>query len=59
MASDDEYYRRTAITRLDGLSHQDHELLQATVEEWLDGCNIASNLAWENEHTQSGLVLGM
>jgi transposase, IS605 OrfB family, central region len=55
MASDDEYHRRTAITRLDGLSQNDHELLQATVEEWLDGCNIASNLAWENEHTQSGV----
>ena len=55
MASDTEYYRRTAITRLDGLSHQDHDLLNATVEEWLDGCNIASNLAWKNEHTQSGV----
>jgi hypothetical protein len=55
MASQTEYYRRTAITRLDGLSHQDHELLQSTVQEWLDGCNIASNLAWGNEHTQKGV----
>ena len=55
MASDDEYHRRTAITRLDGLSQNDHELLHATVNEWLDGCNIASNLAWESEHTQSGV----
>jgi IS605 OrfB family transposase len=55
MASEPEYYRRTAITRLDGLSHQDRELLHATVEEWLDGCNIASSLAWENEQTQSGV----
>jgi putative transposase len=55
MASNPEYYRRTAVTRLDGLSHQDHELLRATVEEWLDGCNIASNLAWESKHTQKGV----
>lgn len=51
----DEYHRRTAITRLDGLSQQDHELLQSTVQEWLDGCNLASNLAWEEEHTKSGV----
>ena len=51
----DEYYRRTAITRLDGLSQDDRKLLHATVEEWLDGCNLASNLAWENEHTKSGV----
>ena len=55
MASDTEYYRRTAITRLDGLSQQDHECLRATIEEWLDGCNVASDLAWENEHTQAGV----
>jgi IS605 OrfB family transposase len=55
MAPDTEYYRRTAITRLGGLSPNDHELLHATVEEWLDGCNITSNLALENEHTQSGV----
>jgi putative transposase len=55
MTSEPEYYRRTAITRLDGLSQQDHDLLHATVEEWLDGCNIASNLAWENKHTQFGV----
>ena len=55
MASGDEYSRRTAITRLDGISMQDHELLRATVDEWLDGCNIASNLAWENKHSQSGV----
>ena len=55
MASDTEYYRRTAITRLDGISQQEHELLHATVEEWLDGCNIASSLAWEDEHTQAGV----
>lgn len=33
MAPDTEYYRRTAITQLDGLSQQDRELLYATVEE--------------------------
>ncbi len=55
MASDPEYDRRTEITRLDGISQQDHELLHATVDEWLDGCNTASNLVWENKHTQSGV----
>ncbi len=55
MASDTEYSRRTAITRLDGLSLQDYELLLATVQEWLDGCNIASTLAWESKHTQAGV----
>ena len=45
MASDTEYHRRTAITRLDGPSQQDRELLYATVEEWLDECSIASSLA--------------
>ncbi|WP_209004175.1 hypothetical protein [Haloquadratum walsbyi] len=55
MASDTEYHRRTVITRLDGLSQQDRELLYATVEEWLDECSIASSLAWENEHTQAGV----
>lgn len=55
MASDVEYYRRTAITRLDGLSQEDHKLLYQTVEEWLDGCNIASNLAWKTKHSQTGV----
>lgn len=55
MASDTEYDRRTATTRLDGLSQQDHERLEDTVEEWLDGCNIASELAWESEHTRAGV----
>ncbi|ERG95512.1 hypothetical protein [Haloquadratum walsbyi] len=55
MASDTEYYRRTAITRLDGLSQHDHELLRATTQGWLDRCNTASSLAWENEHTRSGV----
>ncbi|ERG99590.1 MAG: hypothetical protein J07HQX50_00737 [Haloquadratum sp. J07HQX50] len=25
------------------------------MEEWLDGCNITSDLAWETEHTQAGV----
>jgi hypothetical protein len=45
MASEPEYHHRTAITWLDGLSQQDHELPHVTVQEWLDGCNIKSNLA--------------
>jgi hypothetical protein len=50
-------------TTVEPLSHgstdfptrHDHELLPATVSEWFDGCNIASNLAWENKHTQAGV----
>lgn len=52
MASD-EYHRRTLITRLDLRSERDEQLLLDTINEWRDGCNIASDLAWETCHTKS------
>ena len=52
MASD-EYHRRTLITRLTLRSDEDEQLLLDTIEEWLDGCNIASDLAWNTCHTKS------
>src|SRR6056297_2593287 len=52
MASD-EYHRRTLITRLTLRSDEDEQLLLDTIEEWLDGCNIASGLAWNECHTKS------
>ncbi len=52
MASD-EYHRRTLITRLDIRSERDEQLLLDTINEWRDGCNIASDLAWETCHTKS------
>ena len=53
MASDDEYHRRTLITRLELRSKDDEQLLLDTIDEWRDGCNIGSNLAWETCHTKS------
>ncbi|ELY52211.1 RNA-guided endonuclease InsQ/TnpB family protein [Natronorubrum bangense] len=52
MASD-EYHRRTLITRLTLRNDEDEQLLLDTIEEWLDGCNIASTLAWNTCHTKS------
>ena len=53
MASDDEYHRRTLITRLELRSAEDEKLLLDTIDEWRDGCNIGSDLAWERCHTKS------
>jgi len=52
MASD-EYHRRTLITRLTLRSIGDEQLLLDTIEEWRDGCNIASSMAWNTCHTKS------
>jgi putative transposase len=49
----DEYHRRTLITRLTIRTREDGQLLVDTIEEWLDGCNIASTLAWNECHTKS------
>jgi IS605 OrfB family transposase len=53
MASDDEYHRRTLITRFELRSADDEQLLLDTIDEWRDGCNIGSDLAWETCHTKS------
>lgn len=52
MASD-EYHRRTLITRLNIRRNEDEQLLLDTIEEWLDGCNIGSDLAWNECYTKS------
>lgn len=52
MASAD-YHRRTLITRLALRSDEDEQLLLDTINEWLDGCNLASSLAWNECHTKS------
>ncbi len=51
--SSGEYHRRTPITRLTLRSREDEQLLLDTIEVWLDGCNIASTLAWNECHTKS------
>ncbi len=49
----DEYHRRTLITRLILRSDEDEQLLLDTIEEWLDGCKLASGLTWNECHTKS------
>jgi IS605 OrfB family transposase len=50
--SDNEYHRRTAITRLD-VSSTDERRLRNTVEEWKQGCQVAVDKAWERCHSKS------
>lgn len=50
--SDDDYHRRTAITRL-SVSPTDESLLRATIEEWKQGCQIAVDKAWERCRSKS------
>lgn len=50
--SDDDYHRRTAITRLD-VSPTDESLLRDTIEGWKQGCQIAVDKAWERCHSKS------
>lgn len=44
---DEEYHRRTLITRL-ALSPHDERLLRETTNAWLEACNLASELAWDD-----------
>ena len=48
-----ESHRRTLITKLSLRSEHDEQLLLDTINEWRDGCNIGSDLAWETCHTKS------
>ena len=50
--SGDGYSHRTAITRL-SLSPSDESLLCETVSEWKQGCQIASDKAWECCHSKA------
>jgi IS605 OrfB family transposase len=52
IVSDDDYHRRTAITRL-AVSPTDESLLRDTIEEWKQGCQIAVDKAWERCHSKS------
>ena len=52
--SDTEYHRRTAITRL-ALSDTDEQLLQQTVAEYMNGCQIAADMAWQQCHSKSDI----
>ncbi|MUV59403.1 transposase [Halobacterium sp. CBA1126] len=50
--ADNEYHRRTAITRL-SVSPADSTLLRGTIEEWQQGCQVAVDRAWEQGHSNS------
>lgn len=43
----EEYDHRTAVTRLE-VEERDRRLLEATIDQWRQGCQIASNLAWHS-----------
>jgi putative transposase len=45
IVADDDYLRRTAITRL-LLTDEQQELLDATISEWKTACNISSRIGW-------------
>ena len=49
--ADDEYLRRTAITR-PTLTDKQQELLDATIGEWKTACNISSRIGWDHEETR-------
>ena len=47
----DEYVRRTAITRL-LIDDEQRKLLEQTITNWLRGCQIATDMAWDDCHTK-------
>ncbi|MFB6235316.1 MAG: RNA-guided endonuclease InsQ/TnpB family protein [Halopenitus sp.] len=47
----DDYLRRTAITRLI-LTDEQQQLLDATIQEWQDACNISSRIGWSAGETR-------
>jgi len=48
----DDYVRRTAITRLE-VSDEQRDLLEETISEWKQGCQIATDMAWGKCNTKS------
>lgn len=52
--ADDEYHRRTAITRLD-VSPSAEELLRDTVDAWRDGCQLAVDAARESHESKTAV----
>ena len=49
--ADDDYLRRTAITRL-SVSPEQANLLEDTIDEWRTGANIATDIGWEHYETR-------
>ncbi len=49
--ADDDYLRRTAITRL-SVSPEQADLLEDTIDEWRTGANIATDIGWEHYETR-------
>lgn len=47
-----DYHRRTAITRL-AVSPEDEPLLRSTVENWLEGCQVAADVAWPQQQSET------
>jgi len=50
----DDYVRRTAITRLE-VSDEQRDLLEETISEWKQGCQIATDMAWSKCNTKSDI----
>lgn len=48
----EEYVRRTAITRL-SVRDEQRELLEATIDDYRRGCQIAADMAWPNKTVKS------
>jgi putative transposase len=48
----DDYVRRTAITRL-SVTDEQRTLLEETITEWKQGCQIATEMAWNKCNTKS------
>ena len=49
--ADDDYLRRTAITR-PILTDEQQSSLDATINEWKTACNISSQIGWEHGETR-------
>ena len=48
----DDYVRRTAITRL-SVDDEQRQLLEETISEWKEGCQLATDMAWEECNAKS------
>ncbi len=50
--ADQEYVRRTAVTRLE-VSDDQQDLLEATIGDYRRGCQLATDMAWPDTNTKS------
>jgi IS605 OrfB family transposase len=48
----EEYVRRTAVTRL-GVSDEQRSALEAPIDAYRDGCQLAADMAWPDKRTRS------